>query len=211
MAAEVGGGGGGGKHKKSHGKKKPNPRIDMTPMVDLGFLLLTFFVLTTTMSTPTALPVIVPAEDDKVKPEEREKVSEEKVLTLLITGKDRVYWYTGTSKKEGAEGGGVELNRTGYYNESGVRKVILERKNFVKANKAKFGFTEDDPLIVLIKMSDDATYANMVDILDEMNISEQKKYMLLEATKDEIEFIKAYEESRNEPLSVEKSLQAFGA
>ncbi|MCS7086328.1 MAG: biopolymer transporter ExbD, partial [Bacteroidia bacterium] len=109
MAAEVGGDGGGGKKKKQKKgrKKRSMPRIDMTPMVDLGFLLLTFFVLTARLSTPTVMPVVVPADKDPNE-KEQDKVSEEKILNLILTGKDRIYWYKGGGKKEG----GVEINRT---------------------------------------------------------------------------------------------------
>ena len=61
-------------------------------------------------------------------------------------------------------------------------------------------------MIVMVKLSDDASYKNMVDILDEMNITEQKKYMLLDVTRDEAELIKGYEESQSLPLSIEKTL-----
>jgi biopolymer transport protein ExbD len=200
MAAEVGGGDSGKKKGKKGRKKKGNPRIDMTPMVDLGFLLLTFFVLTTTMSTPVAMPVVVPADkDDTVKVEEEEKVSEEKVLFLYLTGKDRIYWYRGRENNE------VKINSTDY-SEKGIRDVVFKQRNKVK-NSGLFDLTKDpDPMIVMIKLSDDASYRNMVDILDEMNITEQKKYMLLDMEKSDIEIVDDYEKSLNIPSSLEKSL-----
>ncbi len=219
MAAEVGGDGGGKKKQKKGRKKRAIPRIDMTPMVDLGFLLLTFFVLTARLSVPTVMPVVVPADKDP-NDKEQDKVSEEKILNLILTGKDRIYWYKGGGKKEG-----VEINRTffegaakksdpaaeesssrpAYWGE-GVRKVIFEKKQELKKRRRELNFTEEDPLIVLIKMTDDAVYRNMVDILDEMNITEQGKYMLLDADPAEIEIIKAYEENEGKGFSVEKSL-----
>lgn len=197
MAAEVGGGGGGKKKGKKGRKKKGNPRIDMTPMVDLGFLLLTFFVLTTTMSTPTTMPVVVPADEEKIDQKDKDKVSEEKVLNILLTGKDRVYWYKGLKD--------VKLNLTTFA-EKGIRKTIFEKREEVKKS-GLFDLVKDpDPMIVMVKLSDDASYKNMVDILDEMNITEQKKYMLLDVTRDEAELIKGYEESQSLPVSIEKTL-----
>jgi biopolymer transport protein ExbD len=203
MAAEVGGGDSGKKKGKKGRKKKRNPRIDMTPMVDLGFLLLTFFVLTTTMSTPVAMPVVVPADKKEDTPvEEEEKVSEEKVLFLYLTGKNRIYWYRGRENSE------VKINFTDY-GDKGVRKVIFEQRNKVK-NSGLFDLTKDpDPMIVMIKISDDASYRNMVDILDEMNITEQKKYMLLDMEKADIEIVADYEKSLNIPSSLEKSLASL--
>ncbi|MDW8159526.1 MAG: biopolymer transporter ExbD [Bacteroidia bacterium] len=200
MAAEVGGGDSGKKKGKKKGrKKKANPRIDMTPMVDLGFLLLTFFVLTTTMSTPVAMPVVVPAEKQEEQKTEQEKISEEKVLFLYLTGKDRIYWYRGRENNE------VKLNYT-TYGDKGVREVIYKEREKVKRS-GLFDLSKDpDPMIVLIKLSDDASYRNMVDILDEMNITDQKKYMLLDMEKADIEIVQDYEKNMNLPSSIEKSL-----
>ena len=199
MAADVGGGEGRGhKEGKKGRKKKGNPRIDMTPMVDLGFLLLTFFVLTTTMSSPTTMPVVVPAEEKKEdKKEDQEKVSEKKVLNLLISGKDRVYWYIGIKD--------VELNLVGY-TPDGLRKTISDKGEEIKKS-GLFDLAKDpEPMIVLIKMTDDATYKNMVDVLDEMNITNQKKYMLMDITGDEVALIDGYEKSQSMETSVEKSM-----
>src|SRR4029079_35113 len=92
--AELGGGGGGG-HKKG-GKvrsKKASTRIDMTPMVDLAFLLLTFFVLTSTLNKPQTMEITMP---EKPKDEtEVPKVNEKDVLTIVLGENDKVYWYTG--------------------------------------------------------------------------------------------------------------------
>lgn len=198
MAAAVGGddGGGGKKQKKGRGKK-PSTHIDMTPMVDLGFLLLTFFVLTTTMGTPVTMPIIVPAEDkEEPKPDQQEKVSEEKVLVILISGKDRCYWYMGKNP---------ELNLVGY-KADGIRKTIQTKQELMK--KSKFVTEKDqEPLIVIVKMTEDAKYRNMVDILDEMNITKQKKYMLLDITPDEIGMIADYEKNQNLDVSVTESLK----
>ena len=193
MAAAVGGDG-----------KKHSTRIDMTPMVDLGFLLLTFFVLTTTLAQPTVMPIIVPADKEKEPKEQtpEDKVSEEKVLFLLVAGKDRVYWYQ--TKKEDD----VDLNMTNYA-PKGLRKTVRKKKNNPQMLK-KFATKDDpNPLIVLIKMTDDASYKNMVDVLDEMNITDQKKYMLLEAEQREIEMIRDYEKDNDLSNSVPKSMEKY--
>jgi biopolymer transport protein ExbD len=195
MAADVGGGDSGKKKGKKGRKKKSNPRIDMTPMVDLGFLLLTFFVLTTTMSTPTTMPVVVP-EDDTTKVVDKKdeiKLPEGKVLNLLISGKNRIFYYQGVEN--------VELSMTNY-SPNGLRPILQDYQKKV----AERYRSEKDPLVVIVKMTKDATFKNWVDIIDEMNITNQKKYVLIDITPDEVDFIKGYEASQNLPSSLEKSV-----
>lgn len=192
MAADVGGGdsGHGKKAKKGRGKKS-NPRIDMTPMVDLGFLLLTFFVLTTTMSTPKSMPIVMPEKPKEDMPKEDDtKVAQSKVLTFLAADNNRLFWYRREGDAADAE---TQLNMTTYAAE-GVRKVIKEQRQLINAQ-----WTTDkdkDPSIVLIKVANDAVFKNMVDLLDEMSIVDQKKYMIVEITPEELDLIKAYEASQ---------------
>jgi biopolymer transport protein ExbD len=177
--AEVGGGDG-----------KARPRIDMTPMVDLGFLLLTFFVLTTTMNTPTAMPIFMPPKQNELDKTPPDKVAASKVLILLIAEENRVYYY------QGAEGSdAIEMNRTEFSPRgTGVRSVILEYKEKIrdKWKSAK----DDDPMIILIKFADESRYKNFVDILDEMNITKRKKYIIDKITKEEIQMIADYKKNQ---------------
>jgi len=181
MAAEVGGDSGAPKKGKKSGKAhkpKKRPRIDMTPMVDLGFLLLTFFVLTTTMSTPNTMPVVVPpkiTEKDDVEPP---KISERKVITLLVS-RGKIYYYTGIEKPD--------LQVTDFSPKTGIRKVLLDRRAEVEANYGK------DEMIVIIKMMADAQYRDFVDILDEMAVINQKKYALVDITPEEEELVSEYQ------------------
>jgi len=175
MSAEVGGGEKRGKKGKKR-TKKMNPRIDMTPMVDLGFLLLTFFVLTTTLATPTAMPIIIPAKVDNNDPPP-DKIASSKVITLLVGEKDRIYWYQGTENPE------MQLNDF-----TNIRHTIFEKR---KICEQKFP-NQKDPFIVIIKITDKANYKNVVDILDEMTITSQKKYALVEPTAVEIEMLEKY-------------------
>jgi biopolymer transport protein ExbD len=191
MAAEVGGGESGGKKgkaKKGRGKK-PNPRIDMTPMVDLGFLLLTFFVLTTTMATPKSMPVVMPDKTDSKDEKEQTKVAESKVLILILGEKDRVYYYRAvdpTDKKEKAD---VKMTS---YGKNGVVKAIFEHRQGVAEKWGK-----EDEAIVLIKPADFSVYKNFVDILDEMNTTHQKKYAVVPVTKAELDLIADYKKNEN--------------
>jgi biopolymer transport protein ExbD len=193
MAADVGGG---------DGKKRP--RIDMTPMVDLGFLLLTFFVLTTSMDNPKAMQVTIPAPLDEAA-EPPPPVPAERVLTFICTGEDRIYWYTGKS-----DGEAFELNMFTNYGEGVIRNLVRKRQAEVLREPKLQRFT-DKSLIVLLKISEDATYQNMVDMFDEMQISRQMgRTMLMNVSPDELALIKDYEQSKSLSSSIAKSIEIIG-
>ena len=180
---------GGGGHKKG-GKvrsKKMSTRIDFTPMVDLGFLLITFFMLTTTLAKPNILALVMPEKD--IKKEDVEPVKESKVLTLLLGPNDKVYWYEGITD--------AKLDSTDYSAE-GLRQVILNKMEKVKG---QFGmedyedFKTKEPkkgsfINVIIKPTKDSRYKNLVDALDEMAITKVRYYVILDISKLEEEFIK---------------------
>lgn len=168
--------------------KKMSTRVDLTPMVDLGFLLITFFMLTTTLAKPQIMPVVMPEKD--VKEEDLQATKESQVLTLLLGANDKVYYYEGITD--------AKLDSTDYSAE-GLRKVILDKKDRVKQ---QWGETEkDDPknpgqkkmvskLNVIIKPTKDARYKNVVDAFDEMKITNVALYVLLDISAQEEEFIK---------------------
>ena len=153
-------GDGGGKGGKKRAKKQ-STKIDMTPMVDLGFLLLTFFILTTTFAKPQTMEINMPVKPKDQKEEMPLKASN--ALTLLLGESDKVYWYAGLPDEPAAPG--VQVTD---YSANGVRKLLLER---VKANPK---------LVVLIKPMEKGRYKNLVDILDEMNITETNKYAIVD-------------------------------
>jgi biopolymer transport protein ExbD len=157
----------GGKNKP----KKQSTRIDMTPMVDLGFLLLTFFILTTTFAKPQTMEINMPVKPKDI--EEQQKLKASNALTLLLGENDKVYWYAGLPDEPAAPG--VQVTD---YSANGVRKILLEpsRRN----NKS---------LVVLIKPMKDARYKNMVDVLDEMNITETSKYAIVEVDPRDIALV----------------------
>lgn len=176
--AEVDTGGGGGKHKGGGPKqKKKSTRIDMTAMVDVAFLLLTFFILTTTMATPKAMELIKPPKLDN--PEDQLDVAASKVLTLIMGADDKVHYFVGIEDPE---------VKTTDFSATGVRQVILDHLN-AKSNRCPKGATADDikaskcwdPIVVL-KPTKWSKYKNTVDILDEMRITRTPKYALGEFT-----------------------------
>lgn len=163
----------GGGHKKGPGVKKSpkkSTRVDLTPMVDLGFLLITFFIFTTTMSQPTSMNLAMPKDTDK--PDEINKVKESGSLTLMLGKGNVIYYYFGNDP--------ATMQTTGYKD---VRKIILDKK---KATPA-------DDLFIIIKPDKDATYKNAVDVLDEMSIDDITRYAMVDPTPDEYSKIQATE------------------
>ena len=185
----TGGGEGGGKHGKKRAKKL-STRVDMTPMVDLAFLLLTFFVLTATFNKPKVMELNFPF--DKDLPDE--KPSEVRNgLTIIAAGNDKLYYYSGSLGK--AE----KLEKTDY-TANGLRKLLVERNRDVveqirelglkaqKTNMADTTFRREmvkiqsipDALVVLIKNDDKATYKNIIDIVDELNITKVGRFVVVD-------------------------------
>lgn len=199
--------GGGDSHKKGPGVKKAkklSTRVDMTPMVDLGFLLITFFVFTATMTTPTTLDLNMPK--DIKDPKEQTEAKESGVLTIMLGKGDQVYYYTG--KLEVTEGKNNFQSTTF----KGIRKIILDKKKEVMSRhvhddtcpkvqeraKAKGDpdwqdACKDRDFIVIIKPDEDATYRNTVDILDEMTINQVRTYAMVKILPEEVALIKATE------------------
>ena len=160
--------------KKSGGtrSKKLSTRVDLTPMVDLGFLLITFFIFTTALNEPKAMRMYLPNEKASTLPPE---IPRNKVLTLLPGIDNKIFYYYGDNP--------VDMQVTGF-NSEGIRKIILNKKQSIAQ---QYGNAQE--LVVLIKPSDNATYQNVVDILDEMLINNVHRYMLLELDEKEKKFI----------------------
>jgi biopolymer transport protein ExbD len=183
--------------------KKLSTRVDMTPMVDLGFLLITFFVFTATMSSPTTLDLNMPKDIKKL--EDQTEVKESSVLTIMLGKADQVYYYEG---KLVVDATGNNFKQTTF---KGIRDIIVNKKKEVmdryyqspnpeceakaKAEGKPVSNCADKDFVVIIKPSDDATYRNTVDILDEMTINQVRTYAMVKIVDVEYELIKKTEES----------------
>jgi biopolymer transport protein ExbD len=181
--------GGDSGHKKGPGVKKAkklSTRVDMTPMVDLGFLLITFFIFTTTMSTPSTMKLYMP-KDEKDKDKQTE-VKESGALTILLGKNNGIYYYEGQLKEDGSN------FQSSTYKE--IRDVIINKKKEVMENGRRLGYpqdTLDKDFVVVIKPNKEATYKNTVDILDEMTINQVHRFALVDITEDENQLIKLTE------------------
>ncbi len=165
---------GGGK--KGGGKvrsKKASTRVDLTAMVDLAFLLITFFMLTTTLAKPQAMDLGMPDKDDIKK--DQLPVPASRTMSVLLGSKDKLEWFVG-------EPGKVAPNIDNY-GKTGIRKALLDNYQRVKQQSGK-------EMIVLIKPSEKSNYKNLVDILDELKITNIQIYAIVDITSPEIESLK---------------------
>ncbi|MGG7034118.1 MAG: ExbD/TolR family protein [Flavobacterium sp.] len=167
----TGDGGGKGKDKKVRSKKSSN-KVDLTAMVDLAFLLITFFMLTTSLSKPQSMDLGMPDKDNKAQ---SIKIADARTMTILIGPDNKLKMYMGQFASP------IEPVKDVAYGKDGIRKDILAR---VKSVPEYMG----DPkkgLIVLIKAEKTAKYKNLVDILDEMAIGKVPTYAIVDMTKEE--------------------------
>jgi biopolymer transport protein ExbD len=163
---------------------KHNLKVDMTPMVDLGFLLITFFVITTELSKPTMMNLYMPKDGPPID------LGESNALSFLLGKDNAVYYYNGdweNAKKEN------EIFKTTYSGVDGMRKIINEKQRRLDAfiNKNKEG---RDGLMLLIKAGKEASYKNVIAVLDEVTINIVKKYAVVKLSADETDFLRNKEQ-----------------
>ncbi len=152
--------------------KKHSTKVDLTPMVDLGFLLITFFIFTTTVQQPTSMNLNMPK--DTKNDQDQTKVKESGSLTLLLGKQNVIYYYYGNDPST--------MKTTNYKD---IRDIILKKKKSTPA----------DDLFIIIKPDKDATYKNAVNILDEMDINQIPRYAMVDPTPDEYNKIQQTEQA----------------
>jgi Biopolymer transport protein len=168
----------GGGHKKGPGVKKGkklSTRVDLTPMVDLGFLLITFFIFTTTMSQPTAMRLFLPKDTEK--PEEQNKIKASGALTLMLSKNNSIFYYEGELAPDGSNFKSTNFKE--------VRDILIDKKKR----------TNPEDFVVVIKPGPEATYKNTVDMLDEMTINDIKRYALVDLYEQEAQLLQKTEEA----------------
>lgn len=188
-----------GSGNRKGGVRKVDLRVDFTPMVDMNMLLLTFFMFTTSLSKPQIMNLVLPVKDDvNMTLDEKSKVKDSKAITLILGANDKVYYYFGQITPEMYDNP-KSLQETDY---AGLREVLLDR-NMIAMNEirvltqqkhakeiteeefnARVAEIKKDPegQVVMIKPTDHSTYENMIDALDEMQITNIGIYNLLEMT-----------------------------
>jgi biopolymer transport protein ExbD len=184
----------GGGHKKGPGvkkSKKMSTRVDLTPMVDLGFLLITFFMFTTTMSKPKTMEINMP-NTEKIEPQDETKVKESTAMTVLLSRNHRVYYYEGLATDPNTP---PDLKVTSFKAKDGIRDAIIAKKDKVAALKQSGQLSGKDQATILIKPDVTSTYEDLVNILDEMNINDVRVYAIVDITPVDQEFIRVTEQA----------------
>lgn len=207
--AEIAEGGGGGHGKGKKRAKKGSTKVDMTPMVDLAFLLLTFFVLTSTFSKPKVMSLVYPAKTEE-NPEDQQGPKINNAITFLLS-EDKVFYYSGQYYPKSAPGpkGPTKLEETDF-GPDGVRKLLAEGNEYVLSGKKELQKKldnkqiqdsvyinmltdlkkKDQALKVLIKTDDKATCKNFIDLIDELKIAEIGVVAPVEIMASELELVK---------------------
>lgn len=183
----------GGGHKKGPGVKKGkklSTRIDLTPMVDLGFLLITFFMFTTTLAKPKTMEINMPYKDKNLTEEEKNKVKNSVALTIMLSKNHRIYYYEGIGDDPNKQ---PDYKVTGFNQKNGIRDVIINKKKMVDELKRSGALTPKDDATILIKPDSTSTYSDLVNILDEMNINDIRVYAVVDISTVEQDNIKATE------------------
>ncbi|MEI9943846.1 MAG: biopolymer transporter ExbD [Chitinophagaceae bacterium] len=158
--------------------KKHNLKTDMTPMVDLGFLLIAFFIFTTRLSEPVVVRLAMPRNGDGTK------VGDSKALTILLDDKDKVWYYHGNMNDAIAN---KRILQTSFSLTEGIGKIIRDKQEWL--DKANISDEKRNGLMLLIKATDKANYENVMNALDEALINEVKKYALIKPGPEELNYI----------------------
>lgn len=174
--AELNTGDSGGKGKGGKVRsKKSGAKVDLTAMVDLAFLLITFFMLTTSLSKPQSMDLGLPDKED-TGPKTDIKVDQKRTMTIILGDNSQLKWFHGLI--ESPEPNGAPQSST--YGKEGIRKELLKRVVSVNEYcKTRPNYKDGDGLIVIIKPTKKATYRNLVDILDEMAICKVPTYAIV--------------------------------
>ncbi len=209
-------------------QKKLNARVDFTPMVDMMMLLITFFMLCTTLSKPQTMEISMPSNKKDLNEDQQNKVKASEAITLLLDKDNSLYYYNGIPELD-------NLEKT-EYGEAGLRKMLLQRNiaaiekvrklrreyaakgtgDAFSEQKIKKEFETELNKIraekgvpnVIIKASDEANYENLIDALDEMQICDIGKYVIVPITEFDNDMIKNYLEKHPEaaaPAAAEKT------
>ncbi len=189
-------------------QKKMSVRVDFTPMVDMNMLLITFFMLCTSLSKPQTMEISMPSNEKDLTEEQQTKVKASQALTLLLGKDNKLYYYEGEPNYKD-----YSSLKESSYDADGLRALLLKKNapavrevRELKAKKANLEISEEDfktqvaeikngkdTPVVIIKATDDATYMNLIDALDEMQICDIGKYVIAQIADADEFLLKNYE------------------
>lgn len=189
--------------KKKGRTKKMSTRVDFTPMVDLGFLLITFFMLATTLSKPQTMEVALPSKE-KVSEVDQTKIKASRAVTILLGKDNKVYYYEGTRENDidpvlvptdfSPKGIRQFLIRKNYDVMVKVRELKAE-KDAKKLSEKEFEKRKEEIIgdkkapIVIIKGTKESSYKSLIDVLDEMAICNIGRYAIIDIAPFDLELL----------------------
>ncbi|HEY3388736.1 MAG TPA: biopolymer transporter ExbD [Prolixibacteraceae bacterium] len=191
------------KGKKKGRTKKMSTRVDFTPMVDLGFLLITFFMLATTLSKPQTMEVALPSKE-KVTEADQTKVKASRAVTILLGKDNKVYYYEGTRENDidpvliqtdfSPKGIRQFLIKKNYEVMVKVRELRIEKES-KKLSDKEFEKRKDEIIgdkkapIIIIKGTEESSYKSLIDVLDEMAICNIGRYAIIDIAPFDLELL----------------------
>lgn len=220
--------GGGGEAKKGQ-PKKMHLRVDFTPMVDMNMLLITFFMFATSLAKPQAMEIAMPVKEDVLK-EEKSKVKDDVAITILLGKDNKIFYYFGKPAEVMVDPSKfMEATYGGMDDPNSLRNMLAKRNRFVmdqiaelKDKKDRKKIKEDeykeevkklknkkDGQVVIIKPTDECTYSNLIDALDELAICSIGTYAIDAPTEGDIWLIKNRESGGK--LAEESDMSALSA
>lgn len=198
----------GNKKGKRSKQKKMAVRVDFTPMVDMNMLLITFFMLCTTLIKPQTMELSMPSNDKDLTDDQKSKVKASQAITLLLGDDDKLYYYEGEPNYQDY----TSLKET-TYGADGLRAFLLAKNaaavrqvNELKQQKVNLNISEEEYAkqlaeiksgkntpTVIIKATDESSYENLVSALDEMLICQIGKYVITDIVEGDEFLLKNYE------------------
>ena len=191
------------KGKKKGRTKKMSTRVDFTPMVDLGFLLITFFMLATTLSKPQTMEVALPSKE-KVSEADQTKIKASRAVTILLGKGNKVFYYEGTREND-IDPVLIETN----FSPKGIRQFLIKKnydvmvkvrelkieKEAKKLSDKEFEKRKDEIIadkkapIIIIKGTEQSSYKSLIDVLDEMAICNIGRYAIVDIAPFDLELL----------------------
>ena len=208
--------------KKESKQKKANVRVDFTPMVDMLMLLITFFMLCTSLSKPQTMELTMPSNDKNTQEDQKNEAKASETVTIYVTADDKIYYGAGIPKYDDPSW----LQET-TWGSAGIRKVLKEhateqgikpverimlavkelnmersknpnqypdsvyQKKLAELRSGKLPYGKVPTLTIVIKPTDNASYKNMVDALDEMQILNIGTYVIDKINPDDEKLLKS--------------------
>lgn len=206
------------KSKDTSKQKKINVRVDFTPMVDMMMLLITFFMLCTSLAKPQTMELSMPSNDKNMTDQDKSVTKASYTITIYVAGNNKIYYVAGLPKYDDPS----TLKET-TWGKDGIRKVLIQHttedntqpvlevmkakaeldlkkeqmpdsvysKELSQIKRGEINGQKIQTMTVIIKATDKASYKNVVDALDEMQICSIGKYVLDKISKDDEKLLKA--------------------